>query len=542
MSESMKLIKRILFGLVGLILAVCLVILICALNPSLTKSLAEQVQTLQQGSAPGTSGVITPENARGEGTLPEAIPGINVNWLPNRETEGYLVPAVMPENLPAAVNGLWGYEPVSGKSQQIVQEEADNLSGILTGGETEAEFEYPAIYYPYYQMLEPDLQRLYGQIYTNALTVVPSFVPVVDVNLEQLEIVFEAVFNDHPELGFLETGYTCLYLEDGTCVEISLIYNELINDMDTAWALITIRENEIMTAGAALSSDFERVKYVHDLLAESVEYDLNAPINQSAYSAMVNGRTVCAGYARAFQVLMQDLGIPCYYCTGFAGEDHAWNIVRLDGKYYNVDVTWDDMEPLNYDYFNKTDAEFSDTHVRTGLSVYLPACTGTFYGAEALERLEAEKDQTDETQTGDQNAGGGQGNQGETPARPTLEHPLTWSGHGSINGKDPAANEHQNNLDKAGIDEEDVLDTLQKYYDDCEAQLKEVGVGDKQFNNVVPASLWNSVERAYSSGAYWKGYVEDALKELKVENFAIQVQVQNLGGGYYRIYHNVLTY
>mgnify|MGYP006990155591 CR=1 FL=1 len=51
---------------------------------------------------------------------------------------------------------------------------------------------------------------------------------------------------------------------------------------------------------------------------------------------------------------MTQLGIPCYYCTGFAGENHAWNIIRLDDEYYNVDVTWDDTTPNTYDYFNKT--------------------------------------------------------------------------------------------------------------------------------------------------------------------------------------------
>ena len=87
-----------------------------------------------------------------------------------------------------------------------------------------------------------------------------------------------------------------------------------------------------------------------------------------------------------------------------------------------------------------------------------------------------------------------------------------------------------------------MLDTLSEYYDDCKAQMKRVGVGDKHFSNVVPASLWSSVESSYGSGAYRSGYVDDALKDLKADNFSIQIQVQNLGGGYYRIYHNIYTY
>ena len=104
-------------------------------------------------------------------------------------------------------------------------------------------------------------------------------------------------------------------------------------------------------------------------------------MNQSAYSALVEGKSVCAGYARAYQYLMQRLGIPCYYCTGFAGEDHAWNIVGLDDGYYNVDVTWDDTPGGEYDYFNKTDEDYADTHVRRDLSVNLPKCEGQRYAS-----------------------------------------------------------------------------------------------------------------------------------------------------------------
>ena len=68
--------------------------------------------------------------------------------------------------------------------------------------------------------------------------------------------------------------------------------------------------------------------------------------------AIVNKKTVCAGYAKAFQLLLTKLNIPCYYIVGFAKEAHAWNIVKLDG-YYNVDLTWDDAKE-QYKYFNKT--------------------------------------------------------------------------------------------------------------------------------------------------------------------------------------------
>lgn len=537
-------------------MAFCLAIIICALNPSLTNMLAKRVQILQQDAAPEGQGASSAEQGRGEGVLPEAIPGINVNWMPNRETEGYLIPANMPENLPPEVSGLWGYEPVSADTVLIEPEEADILSDILTGAETE-EWPFNDDYFPYYLMLESDLKPLYRQIYTNAIAQVTSFVPVTDVSLEELNTVFEAVFNDHPELVLLETGYSCMYLEDGTCVEITLKYNDLIDNEPGRIDYVN-KCMELLQEADALGSDIEKEKYIHDALAEMAAYDMNAPYNQVAYSTIENGRTVCAGYARAFQMLMIELGIPCYYCTGYAGEAHAWNIVLLDGKYYNVDLTWDDTDPMTYDYFNKTDAEFADTHVRTGLSVYLPACTGTLYGGDPAEIIadQATNVSGDDVSGGDnasdsEDIPDGDDALGGSLINPNPQKPLVWEDRGksegeSAGGDAPELSDEElkrlENLLKAGITEEEVLDTLAEYYDDCKAQMKQVGVGDKHFSNVVPASLWSGVESAYSSGAYRSGYVDDALRELKVDNFSIQLQVQNLGGGFYRIYHNVYTY
>lgn len=523
----MKIIKRILFGLVGLIMAFCLGILICALNPSLTDFLAQKVQAMQAGPGGSLSedaGVET----RAPGVLPESVPGVNADWLADRENRGYLVPDDTPGNPPAAVKDRTGYEPVSEDAQEVLQEEADTIAP----GEVGEGLTFDVNFYPYYAMLESDMQRLYNQIYANASQVISSFTPVVDVDLERLKRVFEAVYNDHPELFWLETGFSCKYLEDGTCVEITLDYNETINDLPAAREIFLSQAETILSEARKLGTDYQREKYVHDALAERVEYDVNGRMNQSAYSGLVTSRTVCAGYARAFQYLMQQLGIPCYYCTGYAGEDHAWNIIRLAGQYYNVDVTWDDTAEMTYDYFNRTDAEFAPTHVRTGLSVYLPACMGTdFRGGDAEQPSEENQDQEDD----------------DVQATQEPMRPLTWDSRGKTDAekqqeeREAAEAERRRNLEKAGITEEDVMDTMEEYYKDCKEQLKTVGVGEHTFSNVVPSTLWNTVERAYTTGSYRTGYVDAVLKELGVENFYVQLQVQDLGGGFYRVYHNVLT-
>ena len=88
----------------------------------------------------------------------------------------------------------------------------------------------------------------------------------------------------------------------------------------------------------------------------------------------------------------------------------------------------------------------------------------------------------------------------------------------------------------------DAVTDLNAYYENCITQLSILGSGDQHFDNVVPKSLWSTIEQAYNTGAYEQGYVAEVLKKLGMENFAIQLQLVDLGYGYYRVYHNVVTY
>lgn len=88
----------------------------------------------------------------------------------------------------------------------------------------------------------------------------------------------------------------------------------------------------------------------------------------------------------------------------------------------------------------------------------------------------------------------------------------------------------------------DAVTDLNSYYANCITQLSILGSGDQHFDNVVSKSLWSTIEQAYNTGAYEQGYVAEVLKKLGMENFAIQLQLVDLGDGYYRVYHNVVTY
>ncbi|MDE7354884.1 MAG: hypothetical protein K2O06_17840 [Acetatifactor sp.] len=551
----MKVIKGILWGIVALLITGGLIIMICALNPALTGMLAEQVEALgvsfggssgstdadTQNSGGGSIGIAGIGGlSGGSGTTQPDTPGIDAGWIADRGDTGYVAPENSGQTPPEEVGNRNGYQPVADDAEQIPQEEADNLGNVLSYGELGEGLSFSEEYYPYYAMLQADLQKLYCQIYANAIEQNISFAPVVSVTMDRVKTVFEAVYNDHPELFWLETGYSGKFLGNGTCVEITLKYNDTANDLDGAKQIFEAGAEQILSGARNLGSAAEQERYVHDALMQIAEYDANAVMNQSAYSALVNRKTVCAGYARAYQYLLQQLGIPCYYCTGYAGEDHAWNIVRLGSAYYNVDVTWDDTDTPTYDYFNKTDAEFGRTHVRTGLSVYLPACLGEG-GSQTGSAVSG-------VGTGDAEDAGGDGQDGYEGLGDLIGEnevkPLEWISKvtGDALPEEEEEDQRARDLEAAGITEDELVETLEEYYADCLNQLKAAGAGNVQFTNVIPESLWNTVESAYSSGSYQKGYAEKLLEELKQDNIVIQLQAQRLGGGYYRVYHSAVIY
>lgn len=266
--------------------------------------------------------------------------------------------------------------------------EAETVTGETSGETTQAAGNTEkSVKYPYYEMLDNKEKKLYNQLYEEALALGSTFRPGVTVNTKQLQNAFFAVYNDHPELFWLDASYSYEYMTDGTVVSVDLIISRAAGDFEELKRNFEKKAEDIADGARNLATDFEKEKYVHDYLIDNIIYDETHYINQNAYSALIDGRTVCAGYARAFQYVMQKLDIPCYYVVGVADEDHAWNIVELDGEFYNVDVTWDDTEYGRYDYFNKTDAEFQADHTRTGLSIYLPECNGTFYGNKAADNF-----------------------------------------------------------------------------------------------------------------------------------------------------------
>lgn len=104
-------------------------------------------------------------------------------------------------------------------------------------------------------------------------------------------------------------------------------------------------------------SDYQKAKGIYDYICKNVRYDYDHVnddtyyLQYTAYAALMNGVAVCQGYATLLYRLALELGLDSRYIRGFAsGGNHGWNILRVDGKYYNADATWDAGESY-YSYF-----------------------------------------------------------------------------------------------------------------------------------------------------------------------------------------------
>lgn len=114
-------------------------------------------------------------------------------------------------------------------------------------------------------------------------------------------------------------------------------------------------------------SEAKKITKIHDYICNHVDYEYNSKEEQiyTAYGALCTGKAVCQGYAVLFYRLCKEAGLSVRIISGTGnGGPHAWNIVRIGSKYYNVDCTWDGQDAVTYNEFLlKSEADFRD-HTR----------------------------------------------------------------------------------------------------------------------------------------------------------------------------------
>lgn len=108
-------------------------------------------------------------------------------------------------------------------------------------------------------------------------------------------------------------------------------------------------------------SDYDKVYAAHEYIRSQVSYNNNTTyLKHTAYGALVNGEAVCEGYAKAYKLLLNAMGIECDVVINSV---HAWNVVLLDGKWYMVDVTNDDTTGSKNYFLLGQDVLMSDNEI-----------------------------------------------------------------------------------------------------------------------------------------------------------------------------------
>lgn len=209
----------------------------------------------------------------------------------------------------------------------------------------------------------------------------------------------DAYYLDHPEVFYVDFSYLSVsvgtkngeyvatlgtgrsdnyYIEGGFESESEV--NEAIGRFSAA-------VQSIADEADAADSVAEKIRIANALLIERTEYSFcstaegsgttyldGAAFIRNPYGALVNGKSVCEGYARAFKVIMNKLGIGCVLVQGYACvtengyEPHAWNYVQADGNWYGVDATWNDGEGASPDsYLLRGNALMKLEHIPDGI-------------------------------------------------------------------------------------------------------------------------------------------------------------------------------
>lgn len=369
-----------------------------------------------------------------------------------------------------------------------------------------ARYTFDPLLYPYYGGLTQEEQAVYRQMYYCVSEGNDTLEPCRLVGPESVARIVEALINDQPGLFWLDSSYQYRYIGDYV-TEIVLEFNDLADELEINRGRFEAAAEAILAEALQVQGEEPQERLVHDRLLERAVYAEGAAYNQTAYSALVEGRTVCAGYARAFQYLLTQLGLPCYYCTGTAvnsrngesvTESHAWNIVMLDGEYYNVDPTWNDtvLEELGviyYGYYNQADDEFLKDHARSESGGQLPPCQGERCTFQAVYGV---------------------------PAQLGI-------------------------MDALGMDEGDVLYSLEDYNQRNAELLSEAGTGEYQALYLVfGQSAMEAIRESVETRGYESGFLNRVLSSLGISsyNFLIYLNVRELSGGWYLLAQTTQLY
>ncbi len=290
----------------------------------------------------------------------------NMNYLINNFTGGVTPPSGVVKKQPPTTtpNTTVPSQTTNNNSQTVSQQTTTNPNVVVTTA--------PSVTKKGKNNVCNNLKSAKKQIAQNLKSVNPKFNIIIKKNKDYsrnlLDYMTEDFDADYPiESMFLEqSAITPPYKKGKNLVyEIEVKYQKPIS---TVKQCINKTKKKINVVNTQLNlnglSEYKKIRSINTFLCDNTDYpkkssDSNNPYKASAYTVygvLIKGSAVCEGYAKTVKALCDMNGIKAYYVPGNTnGGPHAWNLVRVDKKWYQLDVTWNDQAPKRTDYFLVTD-------------------------------------------------------------------------------------------------------------------------------------------------------------------------------------------
>lgn len=222
----------------------------------------------------------------------------------------------------------------------------------------------------YYNHMEKTWQGAYRAMKTGLMAMTPSFL-VPRLEGRDLTEVFFRLRLDCPEI-FYAVGFRYRFYPDSPNVELIPEYLFEKGKIKEHQKAMKARVEKLVRPAQGMT-EWEKELYIHDFICSNVRYDkLKKPYSHEIIGPLGQGVGVCEGIAKAVKILCDALGIWCIIAISDANPEkkikyrHAWNVVRIGGKYYHLDATFDNSLShdglIRYDYFNLEDRQLFRDH------------------------------------------------------------------------------------------------------------------------------------------------------------------------------------
>lgn len=275
------------------------------------------------------------------------------------------------------------------------------VSSTISGHDASEDYE-DTLYRYYYNKLETENEKLAYRIICESVVDFEKTITIPEISSEELATVYQAILYDNPEFFFL--GNQCTISSFGSVYTFVPQYLISESDYDSYNYEVKKAVKDVLGLIDDSWSDYDKELFIHDYIAENCTYATSGDgMIYTIYGALVEKSANCEGYSKTAQWLLKECGIENHLAVGNAslnGEAasndnaHMWNVVKINDKWYNLDVTWDDTmitdestgtssdtlldNRASHVYFNISTADIKASHTVTDETIWSDCTNDSF--------------------------------------------------------------------------------------------------------------------------------------------------------------------